>query len=217
MYKRQNIDDYGNRVCDTCGRIEADCVCDAPITAVCIGHSPTCECATCVDARCVKRDAALIAFERLAAAFGIAVQPSPTWGVLALITQLRIAHAQGTQPLVDTLATQLRSQWHQLIDTNVTLADDIALAFHACGIELLPETAARARGLRDSERATAQRKAELDRLAAFAASHSHEVETDYANDCIRVGIQWINSSQGTRGVEWSAARNLAALRDLLGY
>jgi hypothetical protein len=61
------------------------------------------------------------------------------------------------------------------------------------------------------------RKTELDRLAAFAASHSHDVETDYARDCIRVGIAWINSSQGTRGVEWPEARTLSELRDVLGY
>lgn len=62
-----------------------------------------------------------------------------------------------------------------------------------------------------------QRKAQLAQLAAFAASHGHAVETDYANDCIRVGIEWINSSQGTQGVEWSTARTLTELRDVLGY
>ena len=61
------------------------------------------------------------------------------------------------------------------------------------------------------------RKAFLSRLAAFAASHGHMTVTDYPEDCVRVGIDWINSSQGTRGVEWFVARNLPEMRDVLGY
>lgn len=65
--------------------------------------------------------------------------------------------------------------------------------------------------------ATEQRRNELDRLARFAAEHGHSIETDYAADCVRVGIEWINSSQGTRGTEWLTARNINELRDVLGY
>ncbi len=68
-----------------------------------------------------------------------------------------------------------------------------------------------------SEQSVIDRCRMLQRLAAFATGHGHAVEIDYMNDCIRVGIQWINSTQGTRGTEWTSVSDLASLRDLLGY
>lgn len=60
-------------------------------------------------------------------------------------------------------------------------------------------------------------KRQLDRLALFAAQHSHAVKICYPQHCITVGVEWINSAQGTRGTEWHVARDLKSLRDVLGY
>lgn len=185
------------------------------------------------------------------------------------IAALTTAHDTHNTAEIARATDWLRTQWHQVIGTNVALADEIATALYSCRIDLFPDISAKLQSapiapagwqkvdgkwtdvgepidasrrqldrlaaditwlatppralspfeqsVVDSERARVQRKSELDRLARFATGHGHAVETDYTADCVRVGIQWINSRLGTRGTEWSAARNLSEMRDLLGY
>lgn len=55
----------------------------------------------------------------------------------------------------------------------------------------------------------------LESLARIARKHGHEVRIEA--DRILVGIEWVNSTLGTFGIDWEPARNIQELRNVLGY